>query len=115
MMDRATLIAAMQAAASVKPKAVQVEALGGTVYVRALTVAEIEEQSEPAADGKPDKARIARATARILCDENGQRFFDPSNDADVALISALPWNVLKQISAASNELNGAGEGIGPNA
>jgi hypothetical protein len=106
-MDRAKLIAAMEAAATVKPKAVQ--AFGETVYVRALTVAEVEEQTADA-EAKKDKARIARGVARVLCDESGTRLFDPDSAADVALISKQPWAALRTILAASNVVNGDGSG-----
>jgi len=100
-MDRASLMAAMEAAASSKPLPVDVPAWGGTVYVRQLTVAEVEEQTEDT-EQKADKHRIARATARVLCDEHGVRLFDPRSDADVALIGRQPWNVLRAILAKSN-------------
>lgn len=113
-MDRLALIAAMQATAAVRPLPVVVPGWG-TVYVRALTVADVEEQ---AGDGAPaaeadvpttppaDRHRIARSVARLLCDAEGARLFNPADEADVALIAAQPWALLRGILAKANALNG---------
>ncbi len=98
-MKREELIAAMQATATEAPRAVEVPKWG-TVYVRDVTVAEVEEQTQDTAD-KKDKQRIARGVARILCDERGNRLFDPDDPDDVALIAKQPWRMLSKIIAAS--------------
>lgn len=98
-MDRDALIAAMEATAAIAPTPVKVKGWG-TVHVRAITVAEVETQAEDTAD-KEDKDRIARAAARVLCDENGKRLFDPNNEADVALIKKQPWPLLRKVMNAS--------------
>lgn len=101
-MNRDDLIAAMRAAAVIRPQPVDVPGLG-LVYVRALTVAEVEEQ---AADVESqDKHRLARGAARLLCDEHGARLLDPSNPDDVALVAALPWDSLRLILPAANQVN----------
>lgn len=102
-MDRAQLLAAMEAAAAPKPMPVDVPAWGGTVYVRPLTVAEVESQS----GDKSDK-RLARAAARVVCDAAGQRLFDPSSDDDVALISRQPWSILQLVLDAADKANATG-------
>lgn len=94
-MDRASLIAAMQAVAAEKPKAVTVPKWG-TVYVRQLTVAEVDTQAADTAD-KGDKNRIARGACRVLCDESGARLFDPDDATDVALLASQPWALLRQV------------------
>jgi len=104
-MDRDALIAAMKQTAAFKPKPVEIEGWG-TVYVRALTVAEFDEQVQQAANGG-EKQRIAKGAARILCDENGNRVFDPENVDDVALLASQPWSTLRKLSAAFEEHNGA--------
>lgn len=98
-MDRNALIAAMQATAAAPPTAVKVKGWG-TVHIRALTVSEVEDQSEDTAD-KQDKNKIARAAARVMCDEGGKRLFDPDSEADVELIAKQPWPLLRKILTAS--------------
>lgn len=116
-MNREQLLAAMEAAAKITPKEVPVPGWSGTVFVRALTVEEVEEQTEEAAamvaaanaEGKPvkDKARLARSACRVICDENGDRILDAKNEADVALLSKQPWEILQGILAASKQFNAA--------
>lgn len=103
-MDRATLIAAMEAAAAVKPVPVEVPTWGGTLHVRRLSVADMEEAS--GAEQRTDKRSLSRAAARVLCDENGQRLFDPSSDGDIDLIARQPWSVLQTILDAADKANG---------
>jgi len=102
-MDRAQLLAAMEAAAVPKPQPLDVPAWGGTVYVRSLTVAEVEEQT----GDKADKHRLARAAARVVCDADGNRLFDSTSEADIALISRQPWAVLQRVLDAADKANGA--------
>lgn len=97
---RDALIAAMQATAARKPTPVEVPAWG-TVYVRAVTVAEIEDQSADTTAG--DKGRMARGCARVICDADGNRIFDPESAEDVALIAAQPWPLMRQVIAAAEE------------
>lgn len=94
-MKLADLMAAMQATAAAAPKSLEVPGWG-TVYVRDLTVGEVEEQSDDTSDMK-DRQRIARAAARIFCDENGERLFDPSNQEHIDLIAKQPWRLLRKV------------------
>lgn len=98
-MDRAALIAAMQATAGGAPAPVEV-AGWGTIYVRQLTVAEVEEQAADT-EAKEDKHRIARAAARVICGADGERLFDPRSEADVALIASQPWAMLRRVLEVS--------------
>lgn len=98
-MDRASLIAAMKAVAAEKPTPVDVPKWG-TVYVRQLTVAEVDEQAADTKD-KDDKNRIARGACRVLCDENGVRVFNPEDANDVSLLASQPWAMLRKVLAAS--------------
>lgn len=101
-MNRAELITALQASAAQKPRAVFVKGWG-EVYIRALTVAEIEEQTDVLEkknpDGTPvrDKNRLARSAARLLCDDQGTQLLDPNNEEDVALLAKQPWEMLRAI------------------
>ena len=94
-MNRDALIAAMQATAGLKPRAVEIKGWG-TLHVRTLTVDEVEEQTADLAD-KGDKQRMARAAARVICDEAGQRLFDPGSADDVALLGRQPWSMLRRV------------------
>lgn len=98
-MDRETLLAAMRETARAKPTPVKV-AEWGTVYIRNLTVAEVEEQADDTSD-KKDKNRIARAAARVIADEKGKRIFDPNNADDISLIASQPWSLLRKVLQAS--------------
>lgn len=97
-MNRDELIKAMQETAAAPPTPVKVKGWG-TVYIRALMVSEVED--EPDDGDKKDKHRIARAAAKVLCDEAGKRLFDPENEADVALIAKQPWPLLRKVVNAS--------------
>lgn len=77
----------------------------GTVHVRALTVAEVED--EPQSDvAKDPKGRLARSAMRLLCDAEGNRL--QFEDADVELFRAQPWEVLQLMLNAAREHNGLG-------
>src|SRR5262245_49531589 len=94
---RDELIAAMQATAARKPRAVETEAWG-TVYVRDITVAEVDEQQAEEQEDEDDKrTRIARGAARIICDAEGNRIFDPESKADVELLASQPWPLLSAV------------------
>jgi hypothetical protein len=101
-MDRASLIAAMQAVAAEKPRAVAVPKWG-TVHVRQLTVAEVDAQAADTAGDKDDKNRIARG------------LFDPDKPDDVALLAAQPWALLRTVLQASEGEDNAAAGTAKNA
>lgn len=111
-MNRAELIAAMEVAAAEKPTAITIKGWG-KLYVRAVTVEEVEAQDDEVADAndKPDKQNIVRAAARIICDENGDRIFDPYNKDDLALLGKQSWKRLRQIiNAVGDEVKAAEAG-----
>ena len=101
-MNRDQLIAALRETANEKPRSVETK--WGTVYVKSLTVGEVDAQTDDTADGK-DKNRIARAVARILCDENGERMFNPDDPADIALLAKQPWKLLRTVITDPDEGN----------
>lgn len=113
--DRTALMAAMRATAALPPRAVQVPQWG-TVYVRALTVADVESAAEKSraaaddADGAPRPARseIARGVARILCDDQGVLLFDPESAADVTFLASQPWALLRRLTRESEQAVEAG-------
>lgn len=97
-MNKQELIAAMQAtaAAAAKPRKIQVPGWGD-VYVKSLTVEEVDlQQQEPPVEGK-DRLRFARGAARLLCDEHGQRLFDATDPDDLELLAKQPWESLKLV------------------
>ena len=100
-MNRADLIAAMEATAAQAPRAVTVPKWG-QIYVRDITVAEVDEQTADTSDPK-DKRRIARGAARVICDEAGKRLFDPDNEVDVTLLAKQPWKLLRLVLADPDE------------
>lgn len=104
---KAEFLAALQATAAVKPKAVNVPGWP-TVYVRALTVAEVEAQTEDTAN-KDDKHRIARGAARVMCDADGNRLIDPDNQDEVNLLASQPWSLLRLVLEGSDAFNGTSE------
>lgn len=107
-MDRDALRAAMAATAASAAVPVPVEVPGWpTVYIRVLTAAEVDLNSE-ADSTSTDKRRLARGACRVLCDETGARLFDASNDADVTLVASQPWPLLQKVVAKANEVNGGG-------
>lgn len=100
-MDRSQLIAAMQATADKPPVAVPTKEWG-TVYVRSVTVGEVDDLDEDAATGTKDKRRIARGACRVICDETGHRLFDANIEDDVALLAKQPWILLRKVLAAAD-------------
>lgn len=104
---KAEFLAALQATAVIKPKPVTV-AGWPTVYVRALTVAEVEDQADDTAD-KQDKHRLARGAARVMCDADGKRLIDPDNQDEVNLLASQPWALLRTVLAAAESFNATNE------
>lgn len=108
MTTRDELINLMQATANLAPVAVETKAWG-TVYVKPPTVEEIDESNqadeekrkEEEAEGRKDKYRFARSAARVLCDEAGNRLFDPTAQADVELLARQPWALLQKVLGAA--------------
>ena len=95
MSTREELIAAIRATATQAPRAITVPKWG-TVYVRDITVGEVEEQTEDT-EHKNDKLRIARGVARVLCDESGALLFDANDNEHVALLAKQPWKLLRKV------------------
>ncbi len=107
-MNRDQLIAAMRGAPSLKK--VEVEGWG-TLYVRPLTVEQVDMQQQEAREAKDgkDPLRFARAAARMLCDATGQLLFDVNNAEDLKLIAAQPWDKVRAVleaDAGGDEKNG---------
>lgn len=95
-MNRDELVAAMRAAA---PVAIPVECaeLGGTVYVRAPAVRDMDRGialSDP--DGKYG---MALALTQIICDADGDLVFDKSSEDDMKLLASQPAGLLNKLLA----------------
>jgi hypothetical protein len=105
MMDKNGLIKAMQntAAQALKPRKVTVDGWGD-VYVKALTVADVQADQEKG--DVEDKRTLAIGAARIICDENGNLIFDRSNPADIDLLASQPWSMLSKVITSSGDFNG---------
>jgi len=100
-MNREDLIAAMRATASPKPVAVEVPGWG-TVHVKPPTVEEVDAASDTVEPEDGKKRRLARAAARVICDEKGKRVFDPTSASDVELLAVQPWAMLQLVLAAAD-------------
>lgn len=108
-MNREELLAAMQAAAKVKPTPVTVPRWG-VVHVRPRTVEEVdagvdrEAKAQEEDAGKSRHWRMARAAAHVLCDEKGNRLLDALSDADVEQLARQPYYILRKVlNAAGGE------------
>lgn len=101
-MNRDELIALMRSTADEKPTKVKVKEWGD-IYIRSLTVAEVQVMTETVEAGK-DKNALAKGAAMLICDEKGKRIFDPENAEDIALLASQPWRLLNQVTDASKKL-----------
>lgn len=88
--------------ATADPKPLPIKGIPGWegVYVKPLTVGQIEDQSEI-----DPKVRTARGLARTLCDAEGALIFDPGSPDDLALLNRQGASILKTISEAVERLN----------
>jgi len=93
------LLGAMEGMAAEKPKEVEIAKLG-KVYIREITIGEMDAQIADTAD-KKNKRGIARGACRLLADENGNRLLDPDNPDHVDRMAKLPIRVLVAIDKAS--------------
>lgn len=91
MATRESLIDLMRATAAQKPRAVEVPGWG-TIHVRKLTVGEFDDALD---ESSKDKNRLARRAALLLCDESGERLFDPDDADDIALLARQPLELLR--------------------
>jgi len=103
-MDRAALIAAMQATAAAARQPVPVDTPWGKLFVKTFTVADVDRHREANAQST-DKRTLARGVARAVCDEDGNAIFDENSDADVTLIASQPYQKLMSIVRAANSAN----------
>lgn len=101
MTDSEALLKAMEGTATVKPIPVTIPGWP-EVYVKPLTVAEAEADTEV----PKDKRSIARNSVRLICNKEGVRLLDASNEAHVDLLSKQPWAILQRILQAADFLNG---------
>jgi hypothetical protein len=110
--DPAAFLAALQSAAVVAPKPVTLPGVGAC-FKRALTTgdvldAEDHRQALEAAGLKPDrKANMAIGLAQTLCGPTGQPVLNASDPAHIALLTALPWSVIKGL--LGDDADGADE------
>ncbi len=93
------LLGAMDKVASEKPRLVDIPGLG-EVYIREITIGEIDAQIEDTAD-KKNKRGIARGACRLLADENGNQLLNPDNPEHVSRMAKMPLRVLTAVNKAS--------------
>ena len=107
-MTREELIAAMQATAVNTPRPITVPKWG-QIFVREVTVAEVDLQTEQIEEMDPkDKRALARGAARKICDESGALLFDSTNEQDIALLASQPWRLLRLALADPDDKAEAG-------
>jgi hypothetical protein len=102
-MKRDALRAAIAALASKPPTKVSVPEIGD-LLVRQLSVGEVEENARDSKSADP--FRIARALARVLCDEDGSLIYDPKSDDDVGELAKAPFSVMNKVLDAANKAAG---------
>lgn len=87
-----------------KVEKVEVPALGGHCFIRAMTVGDRDrfEDAQAAAGGKDFRARIA---AFSICDEAGGLLFKPE---DVPALAAQFGSIIEPVAIAANKLNRVG-------
>lgn len=101
-MNLEQLLAAMDGVAVEKPKGpVTIKGLG-KVYIREITIGEMDAQIADDEKGK-NKTAIARGACRLLSDEDGNRLLDPENPDHVARMAKMPLRVLTAIREAAEE------------
>lgn len=103
MTTREALIAAMQADGADAVVKVDIPRWGA-VYVRPVTVEEAERYSSP--QEGDERSQIAVLAARVICDEKGERIFDPDDPEDVALLAKRrSADLMKVITAGTDSGN----------
>ena len=90
-----------------KPARVEIAEIKQAVFVRRLTLGEVEQQSEDAKS--KDRSKLATAVARVLVDEEGTPLYDSTNDDDVLELSKMPWPLISRILDESNKINNLSE------
>ena len=103
-MNKAQLRERILATANPKPTPIEVEGWG-TVYVKPLTVGDIESFN----DDTDPALKAARSIARVLCDEAGELLFDPSSPEDLFAINRLPLNSISVINGAVEKMNASSQ------
>lgn len=100
-MTRDDLMAAMAATAAQKLIEVTVEGWG-LIHVKPPTVEEVDAATGEDKKDETEHRRLARGAARIICDADGKRVFDPQNPADLTLLAQQPWALLQKVLAATD-------------
>lgn len=116
--DRAALLAAMQLTHAARPRPVTVPGWP-TCFVRVLSADDIDaalaDRASNETAGQPNKHRLAKAAARVLCDDTGALIFSPDNPDDLAFLGGQSWDCLSVIVSAGNKHNELGEADAKNA
>jgi len=96
---RDQLLAAWAAEDAEPPKPVTVKGWP-TIYVRQATTAEVDAaQAINGVDWKKN-AQLSVGAAVVICDEKGNRLFDPNSEEDVKRIGARNWAKLSKVLEA---------------
>lgn len=114
-MDREQQRAAARAAAAftAQPVKVPLQAWGGDIFVRRVTV-EAAIGARESIDTN-DARSLAKALARRICDETGETTFDEGSDEDVDLLIHQGVDFLLELNAAVAEIDSPGKASAPSA
>lgn len=101
-MKKAEILAAMSATASPPLRAINI-APWGVVHVRDALSGEVDlrggDVAQKLADEagmSVDNAKLIRGLAQVMCDEDGERLFDPDSVEDLQTLGRQPWRLLAQ-------------------
>lgn len=96
------------AAASVQPVPVDLPGIG-RVFVKPLTVADVQTMPQPAPElaDQINAMGTARGVAMVLSDATGNRIFDPNSLDDLQLISQQGWDRMSALIKAAGDAAGA--------
>ena len=93
----------------IKTKEVEIPEWKGSVFVREMSVGEIELYQRYAIkmESAAEPNLVAFLVALVVCDEKGERIFD--GQEDVVQLAKKSGRVLSRIAAEASELNGLGD------
>jgi hypothetical protein len=94
--NKTSLMAALTASAVLKPERVTIEALGGDLFAKRMTVGERDDYFDEMAEVTTGSGN-AEAFARAVVDEDGVNLFDANDIDDLAIIRKLPPEVVTEV------------------
>ncbi len=90
-----------------RPARIELPEIGLAVFVRKLTLGEVEEQAADATS--KDRSRLAYAVARVLVDDDGKALYNKDDENDIKKLLRQPWPLINRILDESNKVNSLNE------